>query len=139
MNLLRFPVLHPADNPVHRTRHPLGRSRQPVGVDAHGDGRVTVAGQHRHVRHRLTIVQQDTDGGMPETVGMEVRNPSLRQRLRQWVRQLAVERLLNERSQAIGRKPVFLSGYGRPLDQAVGLQTKMGFDDENCDGGYCGV
>lgn len=62
-----------------------------------------------------------------------------REKPEQFEASVAVEKLLNDRSQALGRKPVFLSRYGRPLDQAVGLQTKMEFDDENCDGGYCGV
>lgn len=53
---------------------------------------------------------------------------------------VALERTLNETRQRIGKDPVYLSGALRPLDQAVGLQAKMEFDqDDNCDGGYCGV
>lgn len=63
-----------------------------------------------------------------------------REQPEQFAASVAVERLLNERSQALGRLPVFLSGHGRPLDQAIGHQAKMDFDqDDNCDGGYCGV
>lgn len=53
---------------------------------------------------------------------------------------VALERSLNETRQRIGRDPVFLSGALRPLDQAIGHQAKFDFDqDDNCDGGYCGV
>lgn len=53
---------------------------------------------------------------------------------------VALEKTLNATRDRIGKDHVWLSGALRPLEQAVGLQAKMDFDqDDNCDGGYCGV
>lgn len=53
---------------------------------------------------------------------------------------VALEKTLNATRDRIGKDHVWLSGALRPLDQAVGHQAKMDFDqDDNCDGGYCGV
>lgn len=53
-----------------------------------------------------------------------------------FARACALERRINEKRGAVGRDIVYLHRALRPLDEAVGLQLELDFDDE-CDSGYC--
>lgn len=55
---------------------------------------------------------------------------------------VALERELNTKLKRIGhKKPVWLTRFAKPLDQAIGDQTAFDFSDEwdNCESGYCMV
>lgn len=52
----------------------------------------------------------------------------------------AVERIISEKQTAIGKSPLFLTRYGRPLPEAVTVaQDPLDFGGAQCDEGYCFV
>ena len=50
-----------------------------------------------------------------------------------------LEKVINERRRWLGRDEVFLSRYGRPLDEAIAVPDSQAVDDEaaTCDSGWC--
>lgn len=57
-------------------------------------------------------------------------------------RSVELERTLQARRTKLGRDPVFLTGLGKPLDEAIGeaqdeLPLVMPGDDGSCDSGHC--
>lgn len=55
---------------------------------------------------------------------------------------VALEALLNERRDTLGKDHVYLTRFAMPLDRAVGDGTQLAFDfggPESCDEGYCFV
>jgi hypothetical protein len=52
---------------------------------------------------------------------------------------VALEALLNERRDELGKDHVYLTRYGQPLDAAMGpdIQGTLAFDGEDCESGYC--
>ena len=56
-------------------------------------------------------------------------------------RSVHLERTLNERRSALGKDPVWLTRFAKPLDQAIGEPEELlaGFDDAagSCDSGWC--
>jgi hypothetical protein len=54
-----------------------------------------------------------------------------------FAKSVALEAMLNERRQMLGKDNVWLTAYNMPLDQVIaGHQSGMDFDD-NCESGYC--
>ena len=59
-----------------------------------------------------------------------------------FAKSVALERLLNQRRAAQGKYPVWLSGFGKPLDEAIQDDGQLSLDlaDGSCDSaGYCMV
>lgn len=56
-------------------------------------------------------------------------------------RSVELERVLNQRRDTLGKDPVWLTRYGRPLDEVIGEPEALlpGFDDADgeCDSGWC--
>lgn len=53
-----------------------------------------------------------------------------------FARAVEIEQVLSARSVRLGRPPVWLTRYGRPLDQVIGDQSAFDFED-SCESGYC--
>jgi 3'-phosphoadenosine 5'-phosphosulfate sulfotransferase (PAPS reductase)/FAD synthetase len=56
-----------------------------------------------------------------------------------FAKSVRLERVINERRRWLGRDEVFLSRYGRPLDEAIVVADSQAVDDETaaCDSGWC--
>ena len=53
---------------------------------------------------------------------------------------VALEYLLNEQRERVGKRPVYLTRFGRPLAEAFAGRQGLLFDDldlDNCESGYC--
>jgi len=50
-----------------------------------------------------------------------------------------LEALLNDRRDELGKDHVYLTRFNKPLDQAIGYDTPMDFDEADgaCDSGHC--
>ncbi|MEU4300114.1 hypothetical protein [Kitasatospora aureofaciens] len=48
-----------------------------------------------------------------------------------------IEELVNRRRKALGRDPVYLTRYGRPLAEAIAVEPPVVDDDGLCDSGWC--
>lgn len=53
-----------------------------------------------------------------------------------FAKSVALEQMLNERQDRLGKPHVWLTRKGQPLDQAIGNQATMDFEDA-CESGYC--
>lgn len=67
-----------------------------------------------------------------EWVRMRENEPEL------FAKSVEIEKRINEKRGAIGRYIVYMHSSLKPLEQAVGEQPELGFDD-NCESGYCFV
>lgn len=67
-----------------------------------------------------------------EWVRMRENEPEL------FAKSVEIEKRLNEKRGALGKNIVYMHSALKPLDQAVGQQPELGFDD-NCESGYCFV
>ena len=54
-------------------------------------------------------------------------------------RSVEMERIANEKLAKLGRSPAYLTRFLIPLDQAIGDQAMMDFDDDTCESGFCMV
>lgn len=59
-----------------------------------------------------------------------------------WEKAVAMEKMLNERRDMLGKDHVYLTRYGRPIDEVVQDQLVLGLDDAGtdeapCDSGHC--
>ncbi|WP_444961510.1 phosphoadenosine phosphosulfate reductase [Nocardiopsis sp. M1B1] len=56
-----------------------------------------------------------------------------------FAKSVRLEKVINERRRLLGRDEVFLSRYGRPLDEAIAVPDSQVVDNETaaCDSGWC--
>lgn len=54
-----------------------------------------------------------------------------------FARSAEMEQIANEKLIALGRTPAYLTRFLIPLEQAIGNQAMMDFDDDTCESGYC--